>query len=901
MREPIAINPAAQRIPGRGFWALRDLPTALWLIFAVVVSLIHRELPAPRWLLIHLMMLGALSHAILVWSQYFATALLKLVNTAQARRQQSYRLALMNCGALLVLIGVPSELWVLVAIGSSAIAAAALWHAGWMYRNIRKALPSPFGPSVRYYIAAACFLPIGAGLGTWIAVGLPSTLHERMTVAHAMVNLLGWVGLTVAGTLITLWPTMLRTRMAQNAATALRQALPVLVAGAFTAAAGAASGLLPLAALGLLAYLVGLGLLASPFIFAARSKPPRNFATLSVLAAACWWIGTLIWTLSAMFTSGSWEQMGKHFDAIAPYLVAGFGAQILVGALSYLIPVALGGGPRPLKLANAVFDRGAAWRIAMANVALLACALPVSSLVRVFCSVLYLIAMATFILLLFTALKTHRKAKAELAQAQQPGSGPRRAPEPVAERPAGQLAGQAAAGVMAVVLAVAVAVAIDPAAAGVREPVPASSEQNLAASNAPVQRVQVEAKDMAFTPNVIEVPAGTRLVIELRNTDPGQVHDLVLANGFDSGRLATGESASIDAGIISEDLQGWCYIVGHKQMGMTLQIKPTGAAKPKASDASPQGGYEQHHAGGDGQEAASAAGPDLNAVPGKDFSAFDARLDPLPKNGAKPVTHRETFTVSELQLDVAPGYSQKLWTFNGTAPGPTLHGKVGDKFEITLVNDGSMGHSIDFHAGALAPDEPMRTIAPGQSLTYEFTATKSGIWMYHCSTAPMSAHIANGMFGAVIIEPDDLPEVDQSFLLIQSEYYLGAPGGEVDMGKVEAQEEDLVVFNGYANQYTFEPLEVQSGDRVRFWVLDAGPNKASSFHVVGGQFDTVYAEGHYTLDARQDKGGGSQALALAPAQGGFVELELDEAGNYPFVTHYMSDAEKGAHGMISVK
>src|SRR5690606_17515506 len=142
---------------------------------------------------------------------------------------------------------------------------------------------------------------------------------------------------------------------------------------------------------------------------------------------------------------------------------------------------------------------------------------------------------------------------------------------------------------------------------------------------------------------------------------------------------------------------------------------------------------------------------------------------------------------------------------------------------------------------------------------------------------------------------------DQSFLLIQSEYYLGAPGGEVDMGKAEAQEEDLVVFNGYANQYTFEPLEVQAGDRVRFWVLDAGPNKASSFHVVGGQFDTVYAEGHYTLDARQDNGGGSQALALAPAQGGFVELEPHEAGNYPFVTHYMSDAEKGAHGMISVK
>lgn len=110
-----------------------------------------------------------------------------------------------------------------------------------------------------------------------------------------------------------------------------------------------------------------------------------------------------------------------------------------------------------------------------------------------------------------------------------------------------------------------------------------------------------------------------------------------------------------------------------------------------------------------------------------------------------------------------------LWTFGGSAPGPTLHGRVGDRFVITLINDASIGHSIDFHAGARAPDRVMRTIPPGGRLVYRFTATRAGIWMYHCSTTPTSAHIANGLFGAVVIEPRDLEPADRSFVLVQSE------------------------------------------------------------------------------------------------------------------------------------
>src|SRR5699024_6181558 len=131
---------------------------------------------------------------------------------------------------------------------------------------------------------------------------------------------------------------------------------------------------------------------------------------------------------------------------------------------------------------------------------------------------------------------------------------------------------------------------------------------------------------------------------------------------------------------------------------------------------------------------------DFMADPSPDFAARDARLKPAPN----ATVHKRTFTVSEVERAVAAGVTQRLWTFNRTAPGPTLRGKLGDVFEVTLVNDGSMGHSIAFHAGALAPDRPMRTIKSGDSLTYRFKATRSGIWMYHCATVPMSAHIANG-------------------------------------------------------------------------------------------------------------------------------------------------------------
>jgi len=133
---------------------------------------------------------------------------------------------------------------------------------------------------------------------------------------------------------------------------------------------------------------------------------------------------------------------------------------------------------------------------------------------------------------------------------------------------------------------------------------------------------------------------------------------------------------------------------------------------------------------------------------------------------------------------------------------------------------------------------------------------------------------------------------------VQAEYYLGQQDGEIDVDKLAAGEADLVAFNGYARQYDHAPLPATVGERVRVWVLDAGPDRASSFHIVGGQFDTVWTEGRYLIDRAVDTG--AQPLGLLPAQGGFVELVFPEAGDYPFVSHIMTDAERGARGIFRV-
>lgn len=886
-------SPGARAGTGaRGLWALRDFPALLWLLLAVTVALIHQWVPDATWLMVHLVLLGALTHSIFVWSTHFAQALLKTPASLDTRRHQSARLGLLFAGTATVLFALPAGVWPAVAVGAGLVSAAVIWHGVMLWRRLRHALPGRFRITIRYYLFAAICLPVGATFGAALALGLSQSWHERLLVAHMMTNLLGWVGLTVTGTLITLWPTMLRTPMDTRAEALARQALPILLIALVITDVGALSGLREVTLSGLVLYAGGLGWWGRALWSPARRRPPREFATGSVAAALIWalvGVGTVISLIAR-------EQVSTSVGTLASIFAVGFAAQLLTGALSYLMPTALGGGPSVVRGAQAVFNRLAGLRLVIINLGLLLCLLPVPSLVRVVVSVLVLVALASFLPLMIAGIITSVRGRRALGGSlPPPDSSPR-----VARPPAVLTLAQGIAGLSVLLLAVTVGVGLDPVAAGLGG---SATQQNPAVvATGETTTVSVSAKGMTFTPNTVTVPVGNRLVIDLVNDDISTTHDLTLA-GQKTPRLGHGEHAQIVIDVVSGPLEGWCTIVGHRQSGMTFSVLTEGA--PPSAVA---GGGDPSELGAEGapKHTQHASGPLLTDDPPPVIQPVSPVLAPAPE----ATTHQVTLTAQEVGLEVAPGIWQKRWTFNGVAPGPTLRGTVGDVFEITLVNDGTMGHSIDFHAGALAPDEPMRTIPPGESLTYRFTANRSGIWMYHCSTMPMSSHIAAGMTGAVIIDPPGLAEVDQEFLLVQSEVYLdtvattAAEATEVNADKIAAEDPDLVVFNGIADQYDEHMLRASVGDRVRIWVLDAGPNRASSFHVVGGQFDTVFQEGRWVLGGPDTAGaagsGGSQALGLLPAQGGFVELTMPEAGHYPIVSHVMIDAERGAHAVLAV-
>lgn len=399
--------------------------------------------------------------------------------------------------------------------------------------------------------------------------------------------------------------------------------------------------------------------------------------------------------------------------------------------------------------------------------------------------------------------------------------------------------------------------------------------------------IDVELGDLYVDPPSVQVAAGTELIVKVTNVG-AMPHDLKLGGITGTDMLDPGESTEVSLGVMEESAEAWCTVPGHKEAGMVMTIEVTGAPGGQAVAApdDPSG----HHAAAAATENASI---DFNAAPEPDFQPYDPTLQPAPGGTEHQITLRATETV----MEVAPGVTQEMWTFDDVVPGPVLRGKVGDVFTITLVNEGRMGHSIDFHASKVAWDDEMRTIAPGESLVYQFEAKHAGVYMYHCGTAPTLHHIGNGMFGAIVIDPPDLAPVDHELFFVQSELYLGPEGQPGDLAAMQDEDFDAVVFNGYVNQYLHRPIRVEPGERVRAYVLDAGPNENSAFHVVGTVFDTVYREGAYQL--RPDEGrGGSQALDLQPSQGGFVEFTFDEPGFYPIVTHKFANAGKGALGLF---
>ena len=277
------------------------------------------------------------------------------------------------------------------------------------------------------------------------------------------------------------------------------------------------------------------------------------------------------------------------------------------------------------------------------------------------------------------------------------------------------------------------------------------------------------------------------------------------------------------------------------------------------------------------------------------FHRFNPELPPVARNR----TTRLQFTAQEVPIRISDDTVISAWTFEGDIPGPIVHVKQGDTVEFTLVNHGSIPHSMDFHAAQIDPKVAFRSADPGKPVSYTFKTRYPGVYMYHCGTSPVLMHIGSGMVGAVIVDPPSPLPAAKEFVLVESEYYLAAAVAGVmpfDYTKMLATLPDYVVFNGRPSQYMTAPIKVRVGDRVRFYVVNAGPTHPCNFHVVGEQFDTVYLGAPPYLPLR-----GVQTFGVAPGGGMIFEMLADIPGEFVFVNHGFGHGQKGAIGILTVE
>ncbi|MEN1967300.1 multicopper oxidase domain-containing protein [Lentibacillus sp. N15] len=271
--------------------------------------------------------------------------------------------------------------------------------------------------------------------------------------------------------------------------------------------------------------------------------------------------------------------------------------------------------------------------------------------------------------------------------------------------------------------------------------------------------------------------------------------------------------------------------------------------------------------------------------------------EPVPikteRVGDHEVNIEMTAQVTDVEIDKGKIY--KAWTFNGTVPGPVVRVKEGDTLNFTLNNmDPEVPHSVDFHSVYAAPSEDYADVKPNEKGTFSYEVGSPGVYMYHCGTDPVLQHIANGMYGTMIVEPKDgYPTddaIDKEITVVQSEFYKDGDHEEMLNGQPE-----YVVFNGSTPAMKDETIEAKVGDTIRINFLDVGPNEVSSFHVIGSQLETVYIDG----DPRNVVQG--LQTSMVPVSGSIVaEFTVKKPGTYKFVTHAFDHVTKGAAGIIEV-
>src|SRR5580765_1470885 len=321
----------------------------------------------------------------------------------------------------------------------------------------------------------------------------------------------------------------------------------------------------------------------------------------------------------------------------------------------------------------------------------------------------------------------------------------------------------------------------------------------------------------------------------------------------------------------------------------------------KAANGAPAGTASTHDMSP--SSAAAVASPSYAGLAPDNADALAAAHKPYPATmpaappGAVATVH---LTLKDVVHEVAPGIKYSAWAFSGGAPGPVIHVRQGQTVKMTLTNGGAIPHSIDFHAARIAPNMAFRDVNPGESFTFSFKAGDPGVYMYHCGTKPVLMHIANGMYGAIVVEPTTpLPHADREYVLVSSEWYLSSPGldkpASFDMGKAHQMAPDWVTWNGYAGQYVKHPLAANPGETVRFWVVAAGPSFDTDFHVVGTLLNRAWLDGDMTRYLRNVQ------TATVPAGGGGVfDVKIDEPGLYPFVSHSFASVDMGQAGLLNV-
>lgn len=315
--------------------------------------------------------------------------------------------------------------------------------------------------------------------------------------------------------------------------------------------------------------------------------------------------------------------------------------------------------------------------------------------------------------------------------------------------------------------------------------------------------------------------------------------------------------------------------------------------------------------------AALLAGPALAAGPSDEgahahaaVSVSDVVRDasdlPGPLARRAPQKVKVDLETVEITGQLADGSTYHYWTFNRKVPGPFIRVRVGDTVEVAMKNadDSVMMHNVDFHAVTGPGGGAGATLAaPGESKGFTFKALAPGLYVYHCATPMVAQHIANGMYGMILVEPEEgLPAVDREFYVMQGEIYTeqahGSEGALTEsIDKLIAEQPEYYVFNGASDALIKKPLEAKVGEKVRIFFGVGGPNKTSSFHVIGEIFDKAYPLASITSAPMTDV----QTLTVPPGGAAVTELRLDVPGRFVLVDHALSRMERGLKGLLVVQ